>query len=639
VQACAVFLPSVGIPFFLLFGKRNERDLFTRYLPAFTVGLFILAAAALLIEPRLTIREIHFTEGGLFWGLTFSWPGKAVGAYLLLTNVFLLYLFENTYRSADVAGKVTLKYPLLGIITASILNFVVLSRMLSLSVLGRNFFAIHSCGLLTFSLSFLYSTFRYQLFDVKVYIGRGVASSVVTVIIAGLYLVSLALISYLAKVLGLPYDRFTSTVFGIFAVFLLVAVLISGKAKRRLRQFLNENFYLTRYDYRGEWRRYARLMASSSTIDYLLANLAGSLCETMLVKKALFWTDAMGGRQTAYGVTEGSMDRRFVQKLKNAAGGESVLVLDRRAAQTIGDGEDAPVRGVLTWLRAAAFLGQDESFTGIIALGDKDTGAPYSNEDVDFLATIADQASLTLENLLMEERILESNQIASFNRFASFVVHDLKNTVGMLSLTAENARDNIADADFQRDAIETINRSVAKMKRLIASLNAHKAPDSISKKRIDVCELCRNSVSNLAQVAESRNVTVETECSGRLETMADPSAIKRVIENIVLNAIEATPAGGRVAIEAAGEDGGMLGITVRDTGSGFEPAYLKENLFKQFQSTKSGGLGIGLVLCKSLVEAHGGTISIASERGSGAEVTVRLPIESDAVEGGARGAE
>ena len=89
------------------------------------------------------------------------------------------------------------------------------------------------------------------------------------------------------------------------------------------------------------------------------------------------------------------------------------------------------------WVRAVSFLTIGGEARGFIAVGQKDFGRPWPEEDRDFLATITDQAALALENLLMEERHVESKQLESFNRFASFVIHALKNTVGMLSLTAE----------------------------------------------------------------------------------------------------------------------------------------------------------------------------------------------------------
>jgi putative PEP-CTERM system histidine kinase len=568
-------------------------------------------------------------------------PGKIIGAFLLLANVLILYLFENTYRSATVAGKVTLKYPLLGIITASILHFIAISRILSLSVLEHNYFAIHSCGLIALSLSFLYATFRYRLFDVQVYIGRGIASSVVTVVIAGLYLTALALISYIARRLGLPFDLFTWTVFGIFAVFLLVAVLISGKAKRRLRQFVNENFYLNRYDYRKEWRHYARLMASSATVDDFLANTIGSLCETMLIQKGLIWTDMKGGRRASYGISGNMAANLPIKSLRVLETGESVIVMDkgkRALLESPGTDGGRPDGGSWEWVRAVAFLVHNDTFTGCIALGEKDMMTTYTDEDCEFLATIADQATLTLENLLMGERILESNQMTSFNRFASFVVHDLKNTVGMLSLTAENARDNIADADFQRDAIETINRSVAKMKRLIDSLNAHKSPDSLTRVTTDITELCEAAVSALERMAASKGVSCGVAAGERIEGAVDPAAMKRVLDNLVLNAIEATTKGDAVTVSVKRVTPNRVTISVKDTGPGFDPYYFRDNLFKQFQSTKPGGLGIGLVLCKSLVEAHGGKISIESVPGEGSEVIVDLPVELEFEEGDGNGA-
>ena len=94
----------------------------------------------------------------------------------------------------------------------------------------------------------------------------------------------------------------------------------------------------------------------------------------------------------------------------------------------------------------------------------------------------------------------------------------------------------------------------------------------------------------------------------------------------MLNAFEASPKGGTVSVSVAREDDVWANITVRDAGPGFDPVYLRERLFHPFYSTKKEGLGVGLVLCKSLAEAHGGSISIESDSGAGAAVTVMLPV-------------
>lgn len=286
--------------------------------------------------------------------------------------------------------------------------------------------------------------------------------------------------------------------------------------------------------------------------------------------------------------------------------------------------EDARGMEARAWIRAISFLTIGGEAKGFIALGSKDFGKMWSEEDRDFLTTITDHAALTLENLLMEERFLESKQLESFNRFASFVIHDLKNTVGMLSLTAENARDNIHDREFQEDAIDTVERSVQKMRRLINSLNAHKAPAAISRADIDVTAAAGDRIASLEQLASKKGITVRLESEDSVRAFIDLSALSRIVENLVLNAIEATGSGGTVVVKVA-RHGETLMVIVSDDGPGFDREYLEDKLFRPFMSTKKSGLGVGLVLCKSLAEAHGGSIAVSSLPESGATVKVEMP--------------
>ncbi len=628
-----IFFPAVSLPFFMTFGRQKDREILSQNLAAIITLGILLVVAALILPPSLVIEKIHFTEDGSFWGMTFSAFGKGIGVYLLLANVFFLFYFENTYRAATVPEKVTLKYPLLGVLAVSVIHFIVMSRLVALSVIDINFMAIKSCGIIMFCISFIFATVRYRLFDVKAFISRDVASSVITVVVSGLYLIALALISFLAATLGVPFDRLTAAVIGIFAVFLLLAVMISGRARRHFRRFINENFYLNMYDYRKEWRRYAHLMASSSTIDDLASNLISAVCETTAVQKGFICVDIRGGIYAYYGITANAIDEALTDKIMIFSSADPVIIskrpfLDLGAAPS-GENDEGSTPEGGDWVRAVAYLGAADECRGFIALGQKHMHTSYTYEDREFLATIADQALLSIENLIMEERFIESNQIDSFNRFASFVVHDLKNTVGMLSLTAENAQRNIQDAEFQKDTIDTIKRSVEKMQRLIDSLNTHKSPASIKRTMVDVSVLIDQAVQAVNSTAAAKDVSVVSAGTSGIMAELDPTAIRRVIENLILNAIEATPGGGSVEVSARMQDAGRMVISVKDTGAGFDPEYVRINLFRPFRSTKKGGLGIGLMLCKSLIEAHGGTISIDTEPGRGATVTASVPIEAE----------
>ncbi len=612
--------PVFGLPFFLVFGKRDERSLTIKYLPLIILGTIAAGGAALALPPHIFIREIHFVEGGPFWGITITTWGKAVGAYLLIANVFFLYFIENTYRMANVPDKVTLKYPLLGILLVSAINFIVIGRMLAISYIDDYFLTVHSVGVIALSLSFLFVTWRYKLFNVRVYIGRRVATSVLAIVISGAYFLALGIITYLARTFGLPYDRLAVTVLGLFAVFLLLAVLVSGRAKRRLRQFIDENFYLNRYDYRSEWRKYAELLAHSVSVEELASNVVSSLCETILAKQGVVCISADCTIETSYGLSESMIDNETLDRLIGILEREPVLVSKNSLlSEERGEGLADP-----TWIRAAAILGTQEEPLGAIVLGEKHLDASYTEEDRNFIETVAVQTTAALENLLMEEKIRESSQMEAFTRFASFIIHDLKNAVGMLSLTAENAKENIGNIDFQRDAIGTIERSVEKIRQLIDSLKAFEEPASKTKNEIDIGELVAGTVEPLKQIADAHGITLQCEIESGGTSLVDKHAMQRVVENVVLNGIEAGHEGGKVTVRVFSSDDEKISIAVEDDGDGFDPEYMKHHLFNPFQSTKKGGLGIGLVLCKTIVDSHGGKLYIDSEPGIGSTVTIQL---------------
>lgn len=622
ILALFAFFPALGIPFFAAFARANEGERLVRRTPWFAAAAAVLAAAAVALPARHFAALIHFTPDGAWWGLTVTAAGKAAAVYLLVVNVVFLHLFENTYRAATVADKVTLKYPFLGILTSSLVNVAVLSRVLAIATFDRDAVAVHACGVVALCVSFLYASLRYPLFDLRISAPRGRPPSIVSVTVAALYLLSLGLITTLARILGLPYDRFLVTVLGIFGVFLLLALLISGKAKRRLRTFLSENFYLQRYNYRKEWRRYAEIMESGSTTDEFLSNVMSSLCDTMVARRGFFWTNVGAGKAGFYGFPKEEVDRELVEELLRRTADKSVVILRKpieSPKEGAAGGED------WSWVRAAARLGQGAETRGVIALGEMDLGRSYTDEDEDFLSLVAYRAKLALDNTIMEERIIESRQMESFNRFASFVVHDLKNTVGMLSLMAENARVNIGSPEFQRDALETIQRSVEKMQHLINSLNVRKLPSTISKTEIDLSSLVERAAESIKPLAAQKGLFVDSAAESGIRARIDATALNRVIENLVLNAVEATPPGGAVSVSVERAEDVWARVAVRDTGPGFDPDYLREHLFRPFHSTKKEGLGVGLVLCKSLVEAHGGRISIESAPGGGASVIVMLP--------------
>ncbi len=125
------------------------------------------------------------------------------------------------------------------------------------------------------------------------------------------------------------------------------------------------------------------------------------------------------------------------------------------------------------------------------------------------------------------------------------------------------------------------------------------------------------------KVPEGVHVSLEIE-PGAEKVVTDPLILKRILHNLVINAFQAMPGGGRLTI-AASLSGGEILIRVTDTGVGMDEETLKK-IFTPLFTTKAKGTGLGLAVCKRLVEALGGSISVKSSKGVGTTFTLRLPI-------------
>jgi signal transduction histidine kinase len=164
---------------------------------------------------------------------------------------------------------------------------------------------------------------------------------------------------------------------------------------------------------------------------------------------------------------------------------------------------------------------------------------------------------------------------------------------------------------------------VSRLDGTVRALLAFSKPTMPKKQRI----LLRDFVGRIARLAGdqplARNIRITSTGPAELEVEADPALLEQVLWNLLMNSLEAIRDSGEIRVEHS-EFADGIGITVSDTGVGI-PDELLGNLFRPFVTTKTNGTGLGLSLCRKIVEAHGGKIGIMSERGKGCVVTIRLP--------------
>jgi signal transduction histidine kinase len=211
------------------------------------------------------------------------------------------------------------------------------------------------------------------------------------------------------------------------------------------------------------------------------------------------------------------------------------------------------------------------------------------------------------------------------------VAHDLRTPMmrlrGIAETAVQSGDDPAALREALADCLEESDRVVAMLNTLMDISEAETGTMRLHRERVNLTELVRQAVELYEDVAEEKQVALQNQASGDLWIDVDRSRMRRVIANLLDNALKYTPAGGRVEIATSRVSDDVL-LSVRDTGVGIpveELPKIWERLYRGDKSRSERGLGLGLSLVKAIVEAHGGRVTVESAPDQGSRFVLRLP--------------
>jgi PAS domain S-box-containing protein len=227
-----------------------------------------------------------------------------------------------------------------------------------------------------------------------------------------------------------------------------------------------------------------------------------------------------------------------------------------------------------------------------------------------------------------EKKLKDSERLVAIGQTAGMVGHDLRNPLQALTGELYLAKGDVAtlpEGEAKSNLAESIRvmeDQILYMDKIVSDLQAFVQPVRIDKKPVNLAELLSGV---LQTVTVPPNVAVRLEnTGGALQVRVDPQLLKRVLINLVTNAVQAMPNGGELLLTAQVDSGGHVSISVADTGMGI-PDAIRSQIFTPLFTTKPRGQGFGLAVCKRVIEAHGGTISFESAEGKGSRFTVAFP--------------
>ncbi|MFC7478139.1 sensor histidine kinase [Dankookia sp. GCM10030260] len=225
-------------------------------------------------------------------------------------------------------------------------------------------------------------------------------------------------------------------------------------------------------------------------------------------------------------------------------------------------------------------------------------------------------------------RATEAERLAGLGRIAAGVAHEVRNPIAAMRLKAENALAT-GDPDRMARALRVVLDRVARLDALTRDLlGAARGGMPLTPALVEPDALVAGRVAFYQEPAAAAGVALTALGAALGPARVDAARLERAIDNLILNALQATPRGGRVVVSAI-RRGGALVLAVTDTGAGV-PEALRTWLFEPFASGRADGIGLGLALVREAAEAHGGTVQ-ALHRPDGTTIEITLPEEPPAV--------
>ncbi len=213
-------------------------------------------------------------------------------------------------------------------------------------------------------------------------------------------------------------------------------------------------------------------------------------------------------------------------------------------------------------------------------------------------------------------------RLAQIGEMGAMLAHEIRNPLAGIKGYAQIIEKRPCEernAGFARRMVAEVQR----LERLVSDLLDYSRGEYAPMSPVDLDELVANTVSLVHCEADQQHVSVSGECAGRIRVAGNRDRLGQVLINLAKNALQAMPEGGTLHI-AANVAGRNAIITVKDTGHGISAADLPR-VFDPFFTTKARGTGLGLALCKKIVDEHGGKIRVHSEEGKGTSVAIILP--------------
>lgn len=624
-------LPGIWLFFSLSYGRGNYREFLRRWRFVLTAAFLIPVALSILFEGNL-IASANRADGR--WMLLLGPAGVALNLLFLSGAILTLMNLERTFRSAVGTMRWRIKFMIIGLGVLFGVRSYTACQILLFHAVDLSLQALNSAALLAACGLLLRSLLRTGHFDVDIYPSRSLLQNSLTALLAGIYLFVIGIFANVVASLGGDNAFALKAFFVLVALVLLTVLLLSDRIRLRAARFVSRHFQRPQYDYRAVWRKFTEGTASCVGQSEFCEAAVRLTAEVFNVLSVTIWlVDEKQERLNCVASTFLSeTDARRISPEKYDLA--QLLMAMRKQPDPLDiDSSREPWAATLKSIHPGEFskgghrvcvpVVTGDELLGLMILGDRIGGIPFSGQDFDLLKCVGDEIAASLLAARLSRKLLQAKELEAFQSMSAFFVHDLKNATSTLNLMFQNLPAHFNDPAFREDALRGISKTVSHINHLIERLSLLRHELKIRPVEGDLNDWISRSLADFEKNSGLRLVKAFQPLP---KIFFDPEQLSKVITNLALNAKDASPDGGEIRVGTEQLNGWAV-FSVSDNGCGMNTEFLDRALFRPFQTTKKNGLGIGMFQSKMIVEAHRGKIEVQSEQGKGTTFRIYLPAK------------
>ncbi len=625
------FLPGIWLAFSLSYSRGNYREFLE------TWKFFLGAAFLFPIGISLGFRSelIHLlppADANQGWSLSFGGAGRTLNVLCLISAVMILNNLEKTFRSTVGTMRWRIKFVVLGLAVIFGGRIYTLSQDMLYSGYDLTLIDIETGALFIGCALIGIGYLRNGISEIDVYPSQSVLQGTVTVLLAGGYLFAIGLLAQLIAFLGGAGSFKTQAFLVLLGIAGLAVLLLSERLRQRIQRFVSRHFKRPQHDFRKVWLLFTQRMSGVLDRDAVCSTAAKLISETFNVLSVTIWRVDERKERLVLGASTALMaDDNLELSLRSAMPPQArknsqpfnLEELKGEWAENLKQATAAQFRKGGSRICLPLWAG--DRWLGCAILADRVNGLPYTVEELDLLKCIGDQIAAVLLNLRLTDELMLAKELEAFQTMSAFFVHDLKNATSTLSLTLQNLPSHFGDPSFREDALRGIANTVSRINLHIRRLSVLRNKLELKPIESDLNQLVIETLENLNGM---RGIELVKEFHPLPKVVVDREQLQNVVTNLLLNAREAVGSDGQIRVETSQCEGRAV-LSIADNGCGMSPDFLRDSLFRPFQTTKKKGLGIGMFQSKMIVEAHRGNIQVESEPGKGTKFGVFLPLAAD----------